>query len=174
MNRRSPVIRCLILSASFALLAAGSSAQILERGVSTTQPATATPSYYSLAKPGELTMQVNVWGLITHPGRYEVSITTNLIELISLAGGPAPDADIDEVRITRFLKTESGITRGEYTVNLDDLYRVNESSLVLQPGDTIVIDRSSWVTIRDIIGILTSVAVITATVTTVLDYGRTR
>jgi len=157
----------------FSLFAIASSGRAqVERGVATTQPTSATPSYYSIAKPGELTMQVNVWGLVNHPGRYEVSITTSLIELISLAGGPALDANIDKVHVTRFLKTEAGISRGEYTVNLDDLYRVNESSLILQPGDTIVIDRSSWVTIRDIIGIVTSVAVITATVTAVLQNTR--
>lgn len=46
-----------------------------ESGVSLSAPAYATPANYSIAKPGELTMQVNVWGLINHPGRYEISIT---------------------------------------------------------------------------------------------------
>ena len=147
-------------------------AQILERGISTTQPSTATPAFYSIAKPGELTMQVNVWGQVNHPGRYEIAITTDLLQLISLAGGPAPDATIDKVKVTRFLKTESGITRGEYTVDLSDLYRVSESSLILQPGDTVTIDRTSWVAIRDIIGIVTSAAVIAATIATVINVRR--
>lgn len=161
-----------VLLACACLVVSIGRAQVSERGVSTTQPSTATPAFFSIAKPGELTMQVNVWGMVNHPGRYEISITTDLLQLISLAGGPAPDADIDAVKITRFLKTESGITRGEYTVDLSDLYRVNESSLVLQPGDTITMDRTSWVAIRDIVGIVTSVAVITATVTTVLNSRR--
>ena len=160
------------LLACACLVASLGRAQGLERGVSTTQPSTATPAFFSIAKPGELTMQVNVWGLVNHPGRYEISITTDLLQLISLAGGPAPDADIDAVRVTRFLKTESGITRGEYTVDLSDLYRVKESNLILQPGDTIMIDRTSWVTIRDLVGIVTSVAVITATVFTVVNSRR--
>lgn len=149
-----------------------SHAQVSERGISTTQPSTATPAFYSIAKPGELTMQVNIWGMVNHPGRYEISITTDLLQLISLAGGPMPDANIDGVKITRFLKTESGITRGEYTVDLGDLYRVNESNLVLQPGDTITIGQTSWVSIRDIIGIVTSVAVITVSVTTIVNSRR--
>jgi protein involved in polysaccharide export with SLBB domain len=135
-------------------------------------PSTATPAFYSIAKPGELTMQVNVWGMVNHPGRYEISITTDLLQLISLAGGPTPDADVNAVKVTRYLKTETGITRGEYIVDLSDLYRVSESSLVLQPGDTITMDRSSWVSIRDIIGIVTSVAVITVSVTTVVNSRR--
>ena len=161
-----------ILFACACLAASVSYGQGIERGISTTQPSTATPAFFSIAKPGELTMQVNVWGYVNHPGRYEISITTDLLQLMSLAGGPAPDADIDKVKVTRFLKTESGITRGEYTVDLSDLYRVNESNLVLQPGDTITVDRTSWVAIRDLIGIVTSVAVIAATVATIANARR--
>jgi hypothetical protein len=163
---RTLLIACACLAASLG------HAQVSERGISTTMPSTATPAFYSIAKPGELTMQVNVWGMVNHPGRYEISITTDLLQLISLAGGPTPDADVDAVKVTRYLKTETGITRGEYIVDLSDLYRVNESSLVLQPGDTITMDRSSWVSIRDIIGIVTSVAVITVSVTTIVNSRR--
>jgi protein involved in polysaccharide export with SLBB domain len=162
----------MLLIACACLACSVGRAQLSERGISTTQPSTATPAFYSIAKPGELTMQVNVWGYVNHPGRYEIAITTDLLQLISLAGGPAPDADVDKVKVTRFLKTESGITRGEYVVDLSDLYRVSESNLILQPGDTITIDRTSWVSIRDLIGIMTSVAVIAATVATVANARR--
>ncbi len=160
-------LACLLL-----LTPSGGSAQLLEHGVAITPPPSATPAYYTLAKPGELTMQVNVWGYITHPGRYEISITTDLVQLISLAGGPIADADMSQVRVTRFLKTDVGISRGQYVVDLHDLYRVNEANLILQPGDTIMIDQTSWVGIRDIIGVVTSVAVITVSVATVYQYTR--
>jgi hypothetical protein len=45
---------------------------------------------------------------------------------------------------------------------------VNDASLILQPGDTIVFDRSSWANIRDLISVVTSAAIVTATVTTVI------
>jgi hypothetical protein len=143
-------------------------AQGREGGVSLNQPTYATPANYSIAKPGELTMPVNIWGLVNHPGRYEVSIATDLIQLVSYAGGPAADADLSGVKVTRFLKTESGVTKSEIIVDLDRLYRVNDASLILQPGDTIVFDRSSWANIRDVISVVTSVAIVTATVTTVI------
>ena len=176
MHRNMKTIRhaagVLVLLTGALLAPSGGNAQLLEHGVAITPPPSATPAYYTLAKPGELTMQVNVWGYITHPGRYEISITTDLVQLISLAGGPTADADMSQVRITRFLKTDAGISRGQYVVDLADLYRVNEANLILQPGDTIMIDQTSWVKIRDIIGIVTSVAVITVSVATVYQYTR--
>lgn len=159
----------LVMACVLLLPAVGARAQVRESGVALVQPTYAVPANYSIAKPGELTMQVNVWGYINHPGRYEVSIATDLVQLVSYGGGPAPDAKLDAVRITRFLKTETGVSRAELVVNLEDLYRVHESALVLQPGDTIYLDRSSWVGIRDIISLVTTAAVVTATVATVIS-----
>jgi len=156
----------------FVLCAGRAHAQGRESGVALSQPNYATPDNYSIAKPGELTMQINIWGMINHPGRYEVSIATDLVQLVSYAGGPQPDADLTAVKITRFIKTETGVSRAQFLVNLNDLYRVNESSLVLQPGDTIFFDRTSWSTIRDVLSVVTTVAVLTASVTTVVQYAR--
>ena len=168
MKRFAPLM-VMFVSASVICLCHGiMHAQGRESGVSLSQPNYATPANYSIAKPGELTMQINVWGLIRNPGRYEVSITTDLVQLVSYAGGPMEDAKLDEVKVTRFIKTETGVSRAQFLVNLDDLYRVNESSLILQPGDTIFFDRTSWSTVRDVLSVVTTFAVITATVTTVM------
>jgi hypothetical protein len=163
--------RLHILTGLFILACLGMThlqAQGRESGVSLYQPAFATPANYSIAKPGELTMQVNIWGLVTHPGRYEVSISTDLIQLVSYAGGPQPEAQLNAVKVTRFLKTDNGVSKSELIVNLEDLYRVNDSSVILQPGDTIFIDRTNWGSIRDALSIVTTLAVLTATVTTVI------
>jgi len=174
MKRLQLIAFCAALFSLLVFPAGRLQAQQRESGISLSQPTYATPANYSLAKPGELTMQVNIWGYVNHPGRYEVSITTDLVQLVSYAGGPITDADLGDVKITRLLKSDAGISRGEYIVNLDDLYRVNASSLILQPGDTIYIEKSAWATWRDVISIVTTVAVITATVTTVVQNTRAR
>ncbi len=166
-DRKTTMSRTFLIALAL-MTAVPAFAQLRDGGVSLSQPNTATPAFYSLAKPGELTMQVNIWGLVNHPGRYEVSITTDLVQLVSYAGGPMVDAALDAVKITRLLKTESGITRGEYIVNLEDLYRINESSIVLQPGDTILIDKTSWATFRDVMTVVSTVAVLGATATTII------
>jgi hypothetical protein len=45
---------------------------------------------------------------------------------------------------------------------------VNDSQLILQPGDTIFIDETSWTTLRDILTVVGSVVVVAATVSTVV------
>lgn len=125
-------------------------------------------SYYFVSKPGELTMQVNIWGYVRNPGRYEIPTSTDLVQLVSFAGGPVQDAKLDEVKVTRFLKRDTGMSRGEYFVNLEDLSRVDQAKLVLYPGDTIFIDHGSWLTVRDIFGVVSTAAIVTAAVAQVM------
>lgn len=135
---------------------------------------TSAASYYYVSKPGELTMQVNVWGYVRNPGRYEIPTSTDLIQLLSYAGGPIQDAKIDEVKVTRFIKRESGISRGEFLVDLQDLSKIDQAKLVLYPGDTIFIDHTGWVTLRDVFGVVTTAALITAAVAQVMQVARNR
>ena len=158
-----PALCCLTFAAAPCVQAQGR-----ESGISLSQPSYATPANFSIAKPGELTMQINVWGQVTHPGRYEVSIQTDLVQLVSYAGGPSPDARLSSVKITRFIKTDNGISKSENFVNLENLYRVNDSQLILQPGDTIFIDQTNWSTLRDILTIVGGITVVAATVSTVI------
>jgi protein involved in polysaccharide export with SLBB domain len=129
---------------------------------------TSAASYYFVSKPGELTMQVNIWGYVRNPGRYEIPTSTDIVQLVSFAGGPIQDAKLDEVKVTRFLRRETGISRGEFFVNLEDLSRVDTAKLILYPGDTIFIDHTGWVSLRDLIGVVTVVAVITSAVAQVV------
>ena len=51
-----------------------------------------TTSNFYFAKPNELTIIVNVIGFVQKPGRYEISKSIDLVNLIALAGGAVPDA----------------------------------------------------------------------------------
>jgi predicted ThiF/HesA family dinucleotide-utilizing enzyme len=113
-------------------------------------------------------MQVNIWGFVRNPGRYEVPTTTDLVKLLSYAGGPEQDAVLDNVKVTRSVTRISGGQPGEYYVNLEDLSEVNPSDLVLYPDDTIFIDHSSWINIRDVFVVLTTAAIVTSAVAQVI------
>jgi protein involved in polysaccharide export with SLBB domain len=115
-------------------------------------------------------MQVNIWGFVQHPGRYEVSSTIDLVQLLSFAGGPTQDADMEDVRISRIVRRDGVITAKEIRINLKRLDRLEEAKLLLQPGDTIFIDHTSWLTVRDIVGVVTTAAIVTAAVAQVLNY----
>lgn len=159
---------CLLVGNSF--LATTALSQISDGGISIAMPNAQAGSYYNVAKPGELTMQVNVWGFVQHPGRYEVGNSIDLVQLLSFAGGPTQDADMEDVRITRLFRRDGLISTKEIRINLRRLDRLEETKILLQPGDTIFIDHTSWFTIRDIVSVVTTAAIVTAAVAQVLNY----
>lgn len=162
MSRRTSLL-CVVF-----LAAAGFSTQTFsqttESGIGPTLPRGGAASYYYIGKPGELTMHVNLWGFVKNPGRYEVPSSTDLIQLVSFAGGPLQGADMAGVRVTRFVRKDGGLERSEYIVNLEDLKRVDQTKLVLYPGDTIFIDHTSWLTIRDAFTVISTAAILTSAV----------
>ena len=58
-------------------------------------------SNYVLDNEDELKMVVHIWGEVQKPGEYVVPYETNILELISKAGGPTQYANLSKVRLTR-------------------------------------------------------------------------
>lgn len=56
---------------------------------------------YYLGEQDELLMRVNIWGFVLRPGQYMVPKDTDLISLISFAGGPREEAKIKKVKVIR-------------------------------------------------------------------------
>ena len=139
-------------------------AQTIQGGLVSTMPGMGTAANYYFAKQGDITIIVNIWGDVDKPGRYEVSSTMNLINLLSLAGGPKRDAKLGEVRITRSFGTDSTVHRVNLKVNLEDLTKVRESDLMLYPGDTIFLERSSWSAFLDVFAVVTPIVTLSLAV----------
>jgi hypothetical protein len=69
-----------------------------------TKPQGATPyrgAQYFLGAEGELLMRINIWGFVRKPGQYMVPTNTDLISLISFAGGPVEQAKVKAIKIVR-------------------------------------------------------------------------
>lgn len=141
----------------------------LTTGLSTAQAG----AFYYIAKPGEVTMLVNVWGFVEKPGRYEIPISTDLMELLSFAGGPMQYAKLDEVKITR-LADSTGAGRSDIFVDLTNSKEMTANKLTLRAGDTIFLDHTSWVTFRDVFTVVTTAALVTAAVSQVIYYTKNR
>jgi protein involved in polysaccharide export with SLBB domain len=141
----------------------------LSTGLSTAQAA----AFYYIAKPGEITMQVNVWGFVQKPGRYEIPISTDLVELLSYAGGPMQYAKLDEVKIVR-MADSTGAGRRDIIVDLTNSKKMIPDKLSLRAGDTIFLDHTSWVTFRDVFTVVTTAAIVTAAVSQVIYYSKNR
>ncbi len=128
----------------------------------------ASASFYYIAKPGELSMQVNVWGFVKNPGRFEIPTSTDLVKLLSYAGGPTQDGILYNVRVVRNVTSTSGKKAEEFSVDLENLANVDPRRLVLYPDDTIYIDHSSWVNLRDLFVVITTAALVSAAVAQII------
>lgn len=49
----------------------------------------------------EVLIEVQIWGQVSKPGRYRVPVTTDVVGLISYAGGPTEDAALSRVKLVR-------------------------------------------------------------------------
>jgi SLBB domain len=70
---------------------------------------------YYLGDQDELLIKVNIWGFVRRPGQYMVPKDTDLISLISFAGGPLDQAKMKKIKIIRSsvpAATSSGATMG--------------------------------------------------------------
>lgn len=139
--------------------------------LSATSVATTTSNYY-FAKPNELTIIVNVIGFVQKPGRYEISSSIDLINLLSLAGGPTADGAMNDVKITRLTTVGSRFERKEFQIDLDKLSIMTAAELALQPGDIIQVERTGWSTFRDVFGVVVSAAILTTAVAQVISLTR--
>jgi SLBB domain len=163
---------------------------------STMSDKTTSTNYY-FARPNDITIIVNVMGNVQKPGRYEIASSIDLLDLISLAGGPTADGSLGDVKIIRilkdgektarqdvqmnqkillaFLKKEQvKMTRKEIKLDLDNLSTVRPEDLQLIPGDVVYIDRTSWSNIRDAFGVVVSAALITTAVSQIILVARNK
>ncbi len=84
---------------------------------------------------GEL-MPVRVLGAVQRAGMYHISPATDLLTLLSLAGGTLENANLESVKIKRITKGNESVIE----IDLEDMVEdVNEVSPLLQDGDTVLI-----------------------------------
>jgi hypothetical protein len=125
-------------------------------------------SNYHFAEQNELTIVVSVLGAVARPGRYEVSRTIDLLNLLALAGGTLDNADLGDVRLYRTQELSGRVDRREIRLNLKDLSAFQGEPFELQQGDFLFVGRSSSVTIQEVLSYVSTAALLTITVITII------
>lgn len=99
--------------------------------------------YISGQEPGVVMMKVNLWGAVRRPGIHHIPVKTNLIELMSFAGGPSETAILDSITIKRNLGPE----QKKISIDLSEIIHDQKHyDLVLKPDDIIVVPASQpWI-----------------------------
>ena len=117
------------------------------------------PGYYFYAKPFEVTMTVNLWGEVPQQGVYVVPTSTDIVQLISFAGGPKDRSNLEEVLLYRATGKKDPKARQELTINLRDILEGRAATVPLAPGDMIVVKRiSTSLTWQDVLTIVNTAA----------------
>ncbi len=106
-----------------------------------------------------LLIEVNMLSGVIHKGIHQVPDNINLVDMVSLAGGPEDKADLSEVHIKR--KAKSGFSTLSFNIE-----KLVESPTAQYPplmdGDVVFIERSSidtWVTALGVVGLTLGIAV---------------
>ncbi|MFZ1292284.1 MAG: SLBB domain-containing protein [Melioribacteraceae bacterium] len=73
---------------------------------------------YNYSDPEAINMSVSVWGFVKYPGRYQVPIYTTVSDLLSLAGGPTDNSDLEDLRLYRVMEDS---TQHLFSFNFNDL-----------------------------------------------------
>jgi hypothetical protein len=103
---------------------------------------------------GNILMNVNVWGATQHTGPLTVPEGSDLPTVISIAGGPSKDANLEKIRINRVQPDNDG--KMTYLVNLKTYVKSGDRSMLLdmQPNDTVIIPESKSIDPGLILGII--------------------
>lgn len=106
----------------------------------------------------QLKIKTYIWGQVSKPGLYIVPDDTDLLTLISSAGGPTENANLKKIRIIRASNEGEKII----FVNLNEFIENGDEELipVLQPGDTVIIAGSTYYAFTKAVAWISQIAVI--------------
>lgn len=124
---------------------------------------------YRFASEGELTITVGLVGAVRMPGRYEVTRSVDVLDLLALAGGWTEPADLADVKINRLV---GGSDKGlRQTVNLDlsNFQNIQRTYLSLQDGDYVYVGSTTGITTQEVVSYITAIAVLVTTYVTLTN-----
>ena len=115
-------------------------------------------SDYITGQELKLKLKVNIWGQVRSPGEYIVEDGTNIIGLISLAGGPTDYANLKKVKIIRHVDGKKQIIKIDIKKFVDspETMKIPE----LKPGDVVIVPKSIRADWNMMIQILSQIAII--------------
>ena len=121
-------------------------------------PTRSQAAQYYLGTADEIVVPINIWGFVKNPGQYMVPNNTDLISLLSYAGGPVEGAKVSKIRIVR---SDIQIEKKVLTINVKKYLETGDTRLIplLRPGDTVVVKGTTFHWIQRFFSFLASFAV---------------
>ncbi len=177
-SSRSGMNRIIIIIVSIVL---GSSAVYSQQGLMMGNGAqggqimnTGGSSYYDVSLGAGLTIPVNLWGFVRNPGRYVVSSSTTLVQLLSFGGGPTDFARLTDVRIIRDKNVDSTLTNLVILCNLEQFQKFGDPTQnpMLYPGDTVIVPGNAISSFQTTLGVVRDIALVVQVAATIILLAR--
>jgi polysaccharide biosynthesis/export protein len=113
---------------------------------------------YFLGDKNAIYITVNVWGKVNRPGQYNIPSGTNLLTLLSAAGGPSSYSRLDNVRVVRLVNQREEILEVDVRryLNTGDISLIPE----IKPGDTVVVTGSAYNWISNVVDVVAKVGIL--------------
>ncbi len=125
------------------------------------QSSLSRPGYFFYAKPFEVTMTVNLWGEVPQQGVYIIPTNTDIIQLISFAGGPRDRSNLEDVLLYRSAGKKDQKGRQLLKVNVQDILEGRSPTVPLMPGDMVVIKANhEGMSLQEVLTIVSTTATI--------------
>jgi polysaccharide biosynthesis/export protein len=128
---------------------------------------------YDYSNPDAINIKVMVWGYVQFPGQYIIPASSGVNELLSLAGGPIQDANIDDLKLFR-INPDS--TQTIVNFNYSDLLKNNRDLSIslkiprLHAGDILLVPGSPKWYLKDYLSLVLSIVSTIASIATLLVY----
>lgn len=121
-------------------------------------PGQRNAAVYYLGTDEQLLIPVNVWGFVSRPGQYYIPNKTDLISLLSYAGGPVEDARISDIRIVR---NDPRTGRMVIPVNVKKYLDTADERLIplLKPDDTVIVKGTTFYWVKSMFEFLSKLTV---------------
>jgi len=138
------------------------------------QQVTGKKDQYIVSEEQKLQIAVHIWGEVNRPGQYIVQDGTNVLELISLAGGPTEYSKLSDIKLTRQyidqatpqkynnLNNRAFVRKRLIKIDLKKYLEkeTSQSIPILQPGDVIKINRNIWSKWQTAIRVVSQLAIV--------------
>jgi len=136
---------------------------------------------YIIGDDGKLQFSVHIWGEVARPGEYLVPDKTDILELISKAGGPTEFSNLKNVSITIWLLrfTDKDIKSANINISkfksgnksLKSVTKINLKKMlenedygkllpILHPGDVVIVGKNTWYKWQTVIRVVSQLAIV--------------
>lgn len=128
---------------------------------------------FDYSNPDAINIKVQIWGYVQYPGQYIIPATSKINDLLSLAGGPNSNANVDELKLFRINPDSSqSLLNFDYSdiIWSGDKLRKPIKMPRLRAGDILIVSGSPKWYARDYLGVVLSIVSTLASITTLLVY----